>query len=424
MKQILLVVIIFISNGSLLAEDKKDILPIWEEGYLDIHHINTGRGNAAFAIFPDGTLLLIDAGDMSDTHPRTRSARNAKRYPNQSKSTPEWIVDYIKQFSPPKNKPLQLDYALITHYHDDHFGEVDSLRSIASGNYQLTGIMEVGTLVPIEKLIDRGFDYPINLKNPKVQAQKKFSKDPYGMIPTLKEYWKFIQYQKKNNGMKNEAMKVGSDKQMSLKYNPNAYQDFSVLNIASSGKIFTGYQKNEYYTLIPNGEYPGENTLSNCIKITYGSFDYFTGGDISGIDKYGQTDFGSLESHIAPVVGAVDVSTLNHHGNRDSNNIYFVKTLRPRVWIQQNWSSDHPGDDVLRRITSEDLYPGKRDVFSTVMLQPNKDVIGPRLDKYKSQKGHIVLRVLPGGANYYIYVLDDSTETREIISKHGPYESR
>ena len=81
-----------------------------------------------------------------------------------------------------------MDYALITHYHDDHFGEIDSLRKIASGGYQLSGILEVGTLIPIKKLIDRGFDFPINLKDAEVQSQERFSKDSYGMIPTLKEY--------------------------------------------------------------------------------------------------------------------------------------------------------------------------------------------------------------------------------------------
>ncbi|RPI20839.1 MAG: hypothetical protein EHM61_26170, partial [Acidobacteria bacterium] len=36
-------------------------LPPWTEGTLDIHQINTGRGNAAFFVFPDGTTLLVDA---------------------------------------------------------------------------------------------------------------------------------------------------------------------------------------------------------------------------------------------------------------------------------------------------------------------------------------------------------------------------
>src|SRR6056297_3007026 len=88
--------ILFTLSFSLKAQQ----LPLWEEGMLDIHHINTGRGDAAFMIFPDGTTLLLDAGDMSETHPRTTSRRNAELVPNRSKSAPEWIVDYIDQFFP------------------------------------------------------------------------------------------------------------------------------------------------------------------------------------------------------------------------------------------------------------------------------------------------------------------------------------
>src|SRR5690554_6729158 len=39
-------------------------LPAWEKGYLDIHFINTGRGDAAFIVMPDGSSLLVDAGDL------------------------------------------------------------------------------------------------------------------------------------------------------------------------------------------------------------------------------------------------------------------------------------------------------------------------------------------------------------------------
>ena len=30
-----------------------EYLPEWQAGYLDIHQISTGRGNAAYLIFPD-----------------------------------------------------------------------------------------------------------------------------------------------------------------------------------------------------------------------------------------------------------------------------------------------------------------------------------------------------------------------------------
>ncbi|RIV48452.1 MBL fold metallo-hydrolase [Flagellimonas taeanensis] len=407
---------------ALVVKGQKQQLPAWEPGFLDIHHINTGRGDAAFMVFPDGATMLVDAGDMSETHPRTTSSRNAELVPNRSKTVPQWIVDYIDQFLP-KRQERKLDYALITHYHDDHFGEIDSLRKIAPGGYQLTGIMEVGTLIPIKKLIDRGFEFPINLKDPKVQAEERFSSDAYGMIPTLKEYWKFIDYQAKKVGLINEPLSVGRSDQIVLKNNPKDYPTFSIRNIASNGNIWTGYD-DSFYPLFRQGEYPGENPLSNGIRIDYGKFNYYTGGDISGIDGMGQTNLDALESHVAPVIGPVDVATLNHHGNRDSQNPFYVRTIRPRVWIQQNWTADHPGEEVLRRITSTQLYPGERDIFSTIMLQGTKDVIGGRLDQYKSQKGHIVIRVYNHGNSYDIYVLNDSSEEREILAKYGPYEAR
>ena len=96
-------------------------LPNWQAGYLDIHHINTGHGDAAFYIFPDGTTMLLDAGEMDPNSPRINSPRNATLHPNNSKRAYEWIADYIKNFHPTPSNPV-IDYSVITHFHDDHFG--------------------------------------------------------------------------------------------------------------------------------------------------------------------------------------------------------------------------------------------------------------------------------------------------------------
>lgn len=54
----------------------------WQPGWLDIHHIATGRGNATFVMLPDGTSMLIDAGASNnglDTSvaPRPDASRRA-----------------------------------------------------------------------------------------------------------------------------------------------------------------------------------------------------------------------------------------------------------------------------------------------------------------------------------------------------------
>jgi hypothetical protein len=59
------------------------------------------------------------------------------------------------------------------------------------------------------------------------------------------------------------------------------------------------------------------------------------------------------------------------------------------------------------------------------MLDANRLVIGELIDKsYKSTRGHIVLRVMPGGGTYHIYVLNHLNTTREITGSYGPYQSK
>ena len=59
-------------------------LPKWTPGTLDIHQINTGRGNAAFLMLPDGTTMLVDAGNGGNlpprgTPPKPDASRTARR---------------------------------------------------------------------------------------------------------------------------------------------------------------------------------------------------------------------------------------------------------------------------------------------------------------------------------------------------------
>jgi len=118
------------------------------------------------------------------------------------------------------------------------------------------------------------------------------------------------------------------------------------------------------------------------------------------------------------------VALVNHHGNRDSQNAFFVSSLRPQVFMIAVWSPDHPGHDVLERMLSDRLYPGPRDIFATNMMEVNRAVIGPLLERLKSSQGHIVVRVDPGGDTFKVVILDDSSETYKVKSIHGPYRSR
>jgi len=403
-------------------------LPLWKEGYLDLHHINTGRGSSAWYIFPDGTTMLVDAGEMNPENERTKSPRNSVIRPDSSKRPYEWIVHYIQTHSPSK-QDLRLDYALITHFHDDHFGCWYSTAPLsATGKYKLAGITGVGELIPVRQLFDRGYpdyNYPVDIST---QMKKLNSTDSFG-YRSLQNYKNFVSAQKEK-GMQTALFKAGSNRQITLQYKPKQFPDFYVQNVKANGLIWTGKDSStlQHFTAIDVNDpktWPDENTLSLALVIHYGPFSYYTGGDNPGNVFYGEPAWRDVETPMARSIGEVDIATMDHHGNRDAVNENMVKAFKPRVWIGQSWSSDHPGHEVLLRMTTPFLYPGDRDLFATNMLEANKNVIGPLIDRsYKSQQGHIVVRVLPGGKTYYVIILDDSKTDLPVKSVFGPYTSK
>jgi hypothetical protein len=88
------------------------------------------------------------------------------------------------------------------------------------------------------------------------------------------------------------------------------------------------------------------------------------------------------------------------------------------------WSATHPSPDVLKRMLSPRVYPEPRDIFITVYRESTKATTGPRATQVASDHGHVVVRVEPGGARYWVIVLDDTTESYKVTSVHGPYTSQ
>ncbi|MET0638043.1 MAG: hypothetical protein ABWZ25_18580 [Chitinophagaceae bacterium] len=402
-------------------------LGTWQEGFLDIHHINTGRGNAAFCILPDGTTLLIDAGELSPLDSRTFSLRNASAKPDSSRRPYEWLVNYIKQVVP-DSAHTTIDYALITHFHDDHFGAWYPWAPLSkNGDYRLTGITGVAELIHINKLFDRGYpdyNYPFDLR--KDAEQNRGGEIEFGH--TMLNYFSFLK-SGAANGMLQQPFRAGSKDQIRLVHKPEIYSGFFIRNVKSAQWIWTGrdstVQKQFADQPAMNKKRPDENSLSLALTINYGSFTYYSGGDNPGELFIGDDSLRDVETPIAKAVGGVDVASMDHHGNRDAVNANMIRTLHPQVWVGQTWSSDHPGHEVLRRLRNTAIYPQPGDLFSTNMLEANKLVIGNMIDDvYKSQRGHVLIRVVPGGGEFYVIVLDDNQPDLKVKEVFGPYKSR
>jgi beta-lactamase superfamily II metal-dependent hydrolase len=372
------------------GETPGDALAPWSRGTLDVHHINTGRGNATLFVLPDGTTLLVDAGDGGALPPRGTPPR-----PDASRPPAEWIARYVRAMG-----VSAIDYGYVTHFHADHMG----------------AMAELAKRVPVRVMVDRAWpDYAFPAAD-----HREFT------TPEFARYLELV----RAGVVKPMRLVPGRADQIVLVRDPGAYPEFEVRSIAANGEVWTGGPSAATRRVFPDlaglsrEDWPTENMSSLAIRVRYGALDYFTGGDIPGNVRPGYPDWQDVETEVARATGPVDVALLNHHGNRDSQNAFFVGALRPRVWILHVWSADHPGHDVLARLYSTRLYPGPRDVFATNMIEANRIVIGPLLDQLASAQGHVVVRVAPGGASYRVIVLDDAAETYAVKAVHGPYDSR
>ncbi len=415
-KHIKLLAVLFLSFSfySMEAQTLGQALPDWTPGTMDIHEISTGRGCSTFFVLPDGTTMVYDVGEFTQTFQKWRVPRYADAKPDTTRVSGEWITRYIDRLL--KKAPnYQIDYALLSHFHWDHMGQVTGKTPPSElGDYKLTGITMLGEQIPIKTTLDRGwpdYDYPRPTKD----------------LTTL-NYINFLKWQSQNNGLQAKRFQPGSNEQIVLKNNPDKYPSFEVRNIAANGEVWTGVQNvtRQHYPRLEDLEpenYPNENMCSMAMRVSYGKFDYFTGGDLRGIPPDGEPQWQDLETPVAQATGPVEVSMLNHHGYIDSQNAFFVSALRPQVWLLSVWDSAHPSPMVYKRLLSQKLYPGPRDIFATGMHEANKLVV-VGLGQLKSDQGHIVVRVAPGGNSYKVIVLDDSVENGKVKSVHGPYICR
>jgi beta-lactamase superfamily II metal-dependent hydrolase len=364
-------------------------LPVWTPGTLDIHQIQTGRGNAAFFVFPDGTTMLLDAGEVPGEGGRRGRFEIGPQRPNASKSVAGWLASYVQRFGP-RGRSAALDYAVVTHYHDDHMG----------------ALPEFSRLIPIGTLIDRGED------------------PPPPTYPVVRAYFDFRRGFPQD---KVQKVRVGETGQIDQRQHDPS---FEIRVVAANGQVWTG-KKNAVRTHFPTGwqklhisEQPTENDCSIAFLLRYGAFRYFTGGDLAGVPLDYLPAWHDLETPVARATGPVDVAVLNHHGWLDSTNGAFLQMLRPKVAVIPAWHATHPDHSVVRRLRSPGKGIERPELFLTTLLEAPRAVLSYLgSDVFRNAEGHVVVRVAPGGGSYTVLVLDATSEAAPVVSRFGPYQS-
>jgi len=387
---------------------ESNTLPPWAPGVLEIHHIDTGRGNATLILYPDGTTLLIDAGEA---HSALRTMPPAS--PDASRPAGEWVARYVRRHIGRIHRS-ELDLMLLTHLHGDHVGEVAATSPASSrGDYRVTGAAFVAEALPVRDCIDRGwpdYSYPAALKDPNSINYTRLAK-------SMAEH-----------GTRVQRAIAGSASQCGLRQEPSRYPDFNARILAVNGDVWqgNGEASRSFFpavTGMPAADLPTENMCSIAVRLQYGGFRYYTGGDLSDDTIYGRLPWHDIESPVAAACGPVSMAVANHHGYYDAEGPAAVRALRPRAWIIPGWHVTHPALSTLATLLSPELYPGDRSLFALGMT-PESLLVNERLaPKLSSTTGHIVVRVPPGGRHFTVFLVNPKDETDTVTASFGPFPS-
>jgi len=283
----------------------------WTPGNLEIHHINIGQGDATLVVGPTGKSLLIDAGES---------------YWNSSVDAQK-IGAYTESVLGSK----QLDYVLITHFHLDHIGYV--------GYGGLWHLVEQQGFT-VGEMIHRDYS--------------KYLGTTSGTFDNWKTYLE-------GEGKSKLNPTIAAEGTSQINLGPDVTVD--IVATDGNGALLSG-------DFSGDNTPPSENDYSLGVKISFGDFDEWIGGDLSG--EYYTSSFGyayhDIELSAAREIGDVDVYRVNHHGSDHSNNVTFVNQLDPEVSIISVGDANtygHPRQTVMNLLLSTS------DVYMTEHGDPN-----------------------------------------------------
>ncbi|MBS1150300.1 MAG: hypothetical protein H6Q89_1998 [Myxococcaceae bacterium] len=257
------------------------------EAPLRFVFIDLGQADAMLVVYR-GKSLLMDSGE-------SRTPEDAEKY--------HVVGQRLEELTGKRH----VDYFVVTHYHRDHIGDEKELTGLF-GLIALDGVT-VGTL------IDRGPDN-YGESGEKGETQLGYER----AVPQ----WL-------------QTKKVLAHKVIAVNEKVDLGEGLSIDVVATNGNgLLEALAKSNPAEL--DGWPASENDYSVGLKFTFGDFELFAGGDLTGLTQH--RDFGNkqegyhdIESSTAERVGDVEVYRADHHGSAHSSNECFMSVLHPEVSI-------------------------------------------------------------------------------------------
>ena len=380
--------------------------PGWKPGELDIHFIQTGVGEQTFFIFPDGTTMLLDCGDF---YWEKWVDHTIPRRPSPERLGGEWVSRYVQRLMQQRTRqsaslPTRaIDYFMLSHWHGDHCGNPKRrCKKLADGR-EVCGIALFAEDFDIRHYFDHQW--------PRAGVYK-YGVDEHG----LKMVYEMIPILQKRCGMEPHAFKVGALNQFALLHDAeDRYSKlFSIRNLFANAVYWDGKDGTIDYApeyIKRNPKTKGgvnENSLSAGIRIHYGPFTAYFGGDI---------DYPDYEARLGKIVGPVDVCKTNHHACPSSMGAPFCAAVRAQAYMTSVWSPSQVNSHSLSNMTSRELYPENRIVMFGNMPEIRRTHYADRpfMKDIVPMQGHSVFKVAPGGKTFDAFVLTDKDESMRVL---------
>jgi len=266
----------------------------WRPGALEIHHLDLGQADATLIVGPTGRTLLVDAGETR--WDGDEGARRAGAY----------LRDLLRC--------SHLDRVLLTHFHVDH-----------------TGFPDHGGLW---HLVERqGFTVGQLLH----RDARRFRGDAGATLDRWLEYLE-------GGGARWRPQVVRAG--LSLDLGPGV--EARIVAADGEGALLAGDFRLDRAP-------PNENDYSVALRLRFGAFDYFLGGDLSGAwstSAHGYA-YHDVETVVARGLPDMDIYRADHHGSDHSSNATLLAQLDPEVSIVSAGEGNpfgHPHPAVVARL--------------------------------------------------------------------------